>query len=102
MPTPVESETDIEPGEIYEDVFYHPCLCMGVREGAVWGISLVDGSHPRTATIGMSGVRKLTLEEAWHWKICGPADEELEQKFRWWEKGECPPFPDQDRKVGRE
>ena len=102
MPTPVKSESDIGIGEIYEDPAYHPCLCMGIIEGDVWGISLVDGSHPRVATIGMSGVRKLTLEEAWRWKFYGPADEELEPKFRWWDKGHCPPFPDQDWKVGRE
>lgn len=84
MPTPVETEDDIKPGEIYEDTFYHPCLCMGIEHRAVWGISLIDGSFPRSADIGMSGVRKLTLEEAWHWKSHGPADVELEPNSIWW------------------
>lgn len=102
MPTPINSETDIEPGEIYEDTSYHPCLCLGVREDTVWGVSLVDGSYPRSASIRMSAPRKLTLEEAWRWKLHGPADEELGLQFRWWEQGHCPPTPFRDWTVGRE
>lgn len=83
------TEDDIEPGEIFEDVFYHPCLCMGIMDDTIWGISLVDGSHPRCISIGMSGPRKLTLKEAWRWKFFGPEDEELDPKHVWWEKGNC-------------
>ncbi|MEI2456387.1 hypothetical protein [Lysobacter firmicutimachus] len=43
-------------GDIYEDVFFHPCLCLGVDEaGFVWGVSLIDGSHPRTTDLHRSG-----------------------------------------------
>lgn len=53
------------PGDIYEDVFNHPCLCVGVESDFVWGISLVDGSYPRTTDLFMSGIRKLSVAEAW-------------------------------------
>lgn len=60
-------------GEIYEDAFFHPCLCLGIDEaGFVWGVSLVDGSYPRATDIHRSGVRRLTVEEAWEWKMKGP------------------------------
>lgn len=41
----------ISPGDIYEDVFFHPCLCIGVEQGAAWGISLIEGSQPRTVDL---------------------------------------------------
>jgi hypothetical protein len=62
---------DVKPGEIYEDPFFHPCLCLGVNNGAVWGISLIDGSYPRTTDLGVSGVRKLSLQQAWENKLKG-------------------------------
>lgn len=66
------SEFDlIKIGDIYEDPFFHPCLCVGIDNGAAWGISLIDGSYPRTTDIGVSGVRKLSLEEAWASKLKG-------------------------------
>lgn len=65
-------QEDISPGDIYEDVFFHPCLCIGVEQGAAWGISLIDGSQPRTVDLGVSGARKLTIEQAWEWKLKGP------------------------------
>ena len=63
---------EISPGDIYEDVFFHPCLCIGVEDGAAWGISLIDGSQPRAVDLGVSGVRKLTVQQAWEWKLKGP------------------------------
>jgi hypothetical protein len=69
----VTSRVDIRPGDIYEDVCFHPCLCIGVDEaGFAWGISLIDGSQPRSADLYMSGVRKLTPQQAWEWKQLGP------------------------------
>ena len=65
-------QEDISPGDIYEDVFFHPCLGIGVEQGAAWGISLIDGSQPRTVDLGVSGARKLTIEQAWEWKLKGP------------------------------
>lgn len=61
----------IQPGDIYEDPFFHPCLCFGVDDGAVWGVSLIDGSYPRTTDLGVSGVRKLSLQQAWEHKLKG-------------------------------
>lgn len=62
----------IQPGDIYEDCAYHPCLCTEVEdEGddiSVSGISLIDGSYPRPCSLNHCGVIKMTLEEAWHRK----------------------------------
>jgi hypothetical protein len=78
----------ISPGEIYEDCAYHPCLCLGTGDGQVWGISLIDGSQPRSCDLRMCGVRILTLEEAWEIKCHGPADAEAKAVYpserRWW------------------
>jgi hypothetical protein len=38
MPTDVLSESDIRPGDFYEDCFYHPCLCIRVLDDEVSGI----------------------------------------------------------------
>ena len=78
----------ISPGEIYEDCSYHPCLCLGTGNGEVWGISLIDGSYPRSCDLRMCGVRILTLEEAWEIKRNGPTDAEVKADYsvesRWW------------------
>jgi hypothetical protein len=92
MPTPVLSTADIHPGEIYEDTFYHPCLCVKVDGTRVIGISLVDGSFPRTTDFRVTEVRKLTPEEAWQWRLHGPPDAVLIESQRWWQVGsEAPP-----------
>jgi hypothetical protein len=59
---------ELRPGDLYEDAFYHPCVCFGIDDGFAWGISLIDGSYPRTADIHMGGARKLSLDEAWELK----------------------------------
>lgn len=84
MPTPVTAESDLAPGDYYEDCAYHPCLCIRVLDDEVSGVSLVDGSCPRSCDIKHCGIRKLTLEEALHQKFYGPMDVELEDKNRWW------------------
>jgi hypothetical protein len=65
---PRENEVpEFAPGDIYEDAFYHPCLCVGasMKEDEVWGISLLDGSYPRSCSITYSHPRKLSVAEAW-------------------------------------
>jgi hypothetical protein len=84
MPTTVAKPDELRPGDIYEDPAYHPCLCLAVENGEATGISLVDGSYPRAADIGVSDVRKLTLEEAWHWRRFGPRDAVVSPGNRWW------------------
>lgn len=89
MPTHVVKLGDLRPGDIYEDCMYHPCLCTRViDEGdmAIEGISLVDGSYPRGCGVPGCEVRKLTLEEAMQWKFQGPADAELDEDHRWWDR----------------
>jgi hypothetical protein len=99
MPTPVQSAADIRPGEIYEDTFYHPCLCVKADETRVMGISLVDGSFPRTTDFRVTEVRKLTAEEAWQWRLQGPPDAVLIESQRWWQiPAEAPPRVAETRK----
>lgn len=50
---------------------------------------MIDGSYPRTTDIPNSFPRKLTIEEAWKWKIEGPQDLEdlgitLKSNQKWW------------------
>jgi hypothetical protein len=86
MPTEVRTPDDLKPGEIYEDCARHPCLCLCAEdEDEVRSVSLVDGSYPRSCSIGHCGVRKLTVEEARRWKESGPEGVELEPGHRWWE-----------------
>jgi len=83
-----EKDLNIHPGDIYEDCFYHPVFCVGVdyKEDEIWGISLIDGSQPRSCSILHCGVRKLSADEAWKVKQSGPSDagvrEQIENK--WW------------------
>lgn len=85
MAEPLESAKQIEIGDFYEDAFFHPCLCMGKDETMVWGISLVDGSYPRTVDFGMTDVLILTAEEAIRWKFKGPDDKSrISENAKWW------------------
>ena len=86
MPRDVRTPADLRPGDIYEDCAYHPCLCVRVDDDDVEGISLVDGSYPRSCSIAHCGVRRLTPEEAWVWRISGPPDVDLEARYRWWDR----------------
>jgi len=82
----MNNKKDIEVGDIYEDCAYHPVLCMG-REGfEIWGISLIDGSQPRSCDVEHCGVVKLTCDEAWDIKINGPKDNEARSTIskKWW------------------
>lgn len=72
MPEQIDAPGSLRPGDFYEDPFFHPCLCLGVEDGFAWGVSLLDGSYPRTTDLHMSGARRLTLQEAWDWKMKGP------------------------------
>ncbi|ATE70945.1 hypothetical protein CNO08_05925 [Lysobacter capsici] len=67
-------QMNLKVGDLYEDVFFHPCLCVGIDDegGFAWGISLIDGSYPRTTDLYMSGIRRLTPEQAWANKMLGP------------------------------
>ena len=90
MPTVIRKDIDIQPGEIYEDTFYHPCLCIKKEGTEIWGISLIDGSYPRGEEIGLSFIRKLSVEEAWMWRTKGPQDledidlNEIDDGKKWW------------------
>jgi hypothetical protein len=87
MPQPVINPGELLPGELFEDCRYHPCLCTESNSrddpDGVSGISLIDGT-PSGCSIANCGLRKLTIEEAVHWKHHGPMDREIED--RWWER----------------
>lgn len=78
----------IKPGDIYEDCFYHPVLCVGAdyKNDTIWGISLIDGSQPRSCSVLFCGVRKLSVDEAWEIKRFGLHDLAVRQQFvnKWW------------------
>lgn len=77
-----------QPGDIYEDCAFHPCLCVKVDGDSISGISLIDGSSPRLCSLAHCGVRKLSLEEAMIWKTQGPQDIpegcEITADRQWW------------------
>jgi len=82
-----------KPGDVYEDMSLHPCLCIGASDEGrdIWGVSLVDGSYPRSCDPQFHGIRKLSLEEAWIWRTKGPqrlAEEAriLPEEQWWWPK----------------
>jgi hypothetical protein len=83
---------DLRPGDIYEDCFFHPVVCLGVdyKSDEIWGVSLIDGSYPRSCSLLHCGVRKLTPKQAWLIKRHGPeaADdrERIALQRRWWGK----------------
>jgi len=72
--------TTWQPGDIYEDCAFHPVLCYLVirrrREGSPWwrllladdwdlcGISLLDGSRPRTCSVKHCAPQRITLDQA--------------------------------------
>ena len=51
----MRSNQIICPGDIYEDSAFHPCLCIEANKDDIWGISLIDGSYPRSEDSQISG-----------------------------------------------
>lgn len=86
MPTEVINAADIKPGDLYEDSLRHPCLCVNKTGSEISGISLVDGSYPRSDDVSHTPLRRLSIEESWYWRLNGPRDTQLSQQQRWWEK----------------
>lgn len=58
----------ILPGDMYEDCDYHPVLCTSssIEEDHVEGISLIDGSMPRSCSYVHCDVQRLSVAEAVH------------------------------------
>lgn len=85
MPEELTAKTSLKPGDFYEDCAYHPCLCIAADQEAdeISGISLIDGSSPRSCSFVYCGVRKLSREEAIHWKFFGPLDQRLDKDSDW-------------------
>jgi hypothetical protein len=72
----VDNQNRIKPNDFYEDAFYHPCICVrsDYENDIIFGISLIDGSYPRSCSLVFSGIRKLSLREVVHWKFFGPLE----------------------------
>jgi hypothetical protein len=53
-------------GGLYEDCGYHPCLCVVIDEDDrdIQGISLMDGSGPRSCDLDHCGPQPLTVAQA--------------------------------------
>ena len=99
MSDPTTRKLEILPGDIYEDCAYHPVLCILVSEedDEIAGISLIDGSYPRSCSLVHCGVRKLSVLEALRWKFHGPDDLPAEVEFepchKWWRDDELTAMP---------
>jgi len=82
------TRTFIKPGEYYEDCSCHPCLCTWSEDSEISGISLIDGSEPRSCDIEHCGVTRLTFRQALRWKFFGPPGlvvrARIPQDKRWW------------------
>ena len=86
MPTSTDSPSEFQPGDYYEDCAFHPCVCIStsVENDEIMGISLADGTFPRSCSPRYCGVRKLTFAEAVHWRFFGPSDQTVSADKRWW------------------
>jgi hypothetical protein len=73
----------LQPGDIYEDCAFHPVLCLeaNYKTDELWGISLVDGSYPRSCSLVHCGVKKLTPKEAWLIRTRGPSDKKARERI---------------------
>lgn len=63
----------LKPGDFYQDCAYHPVLCTKVSGDAIEGISLIDGSAPRSCSIINCGIRQISLRTALRLKKHGPS-----------------------------
>lgn len=57
------NQIDIQVGQVYEDCSLHPVFCTESDGVEVAGISLFDGTAPRSCSLDHCGVRLLSLEE---------------------------------------
>ncbi len=84
---------NIKVGDIFESCNYHPVLCLGVdyKADEIWGISLIDGTHPQCCSLVHCGIKRLSPKQAWKIKTHGPLDLEVRDSFsienRWWNIG---------------
>lgn len=85
-----KAELQLAPGDIYEDCKFHPVVCVEVNydEDSISGVSMIDGSYPRSCSLRFCGVRKLSIAEAWEIRQRGPLDDEdrlrIANEKRWW------------------
>lgn len=88
--TRVKAELDLSPGDLYEDCAFHPVMCVKVdyEQDSIQGISLIDGTYPRSCSLRFCGVRKLAVDEAWNIRLNGPSESEDRERIRedrrWW------------------
>jgi ureidoglycolate lyase len=73
-----EPQAPVKPGDIYEDGWFHPVLCLDTEGGVAFGISLIDGTYGHGGDVRMGGLRKLSLDEVREWKAKGPRQVRVE------------------------
>jgi hypothetical protein len=92
----------IKKGDIYLDCGYHPVICEEIDGDDITGISMVDGSRPRSCSIRHCGVQKITKKEAGKfvaiWKTDG---ERGAMKLRGWEDKDIDDFMKDWRENGK-
>jgi hypothetical protein len=91
LPKPLRAETGpVEPGKIYLDREFHPCLCVDTSKFHLWGVSLVDGSMPRACDLRDGSVRALSAAEAYLIRTAGPKaagiQVDIPVDMRWWDE----------------
>ena len=67
------AKQQIKPGDYYMDCSYHPVLCTAADGYTLEGISLIDGSSPRSCSLINCRPRKLTFKAALRLKFKGPS-----------------------------
>jgi hypothetical protein len=67
----------IKEGDFYMDCSYHPCLCTEVDGDDIFGISLVDGSFPRSCSVKHCAPRKLSFNQARVLRLLGPVGKQF-------------------------
>ncbi len=80
----VQAELQLAPGDLYEDCFFHPVVCVEVDydHDSISGVSLIDGSYPRNCSMRFCGVRKLSVAEAWEIRQHGALDKADRDRIR--------------------
>lgn len=80
----------IRVGDMYMDCSYHPCIAAyaSLKNDSFEGISIIDGSGPRSCSFRHCGITKITIEKAMfvrnNWEEFISPTKEFMVKNGWW------------------